>query len=118
MAKKIAELVYLQECPLEDVKNEATRLLNQTLPILLRFMADEYDDTCSTIFPFLQTVLGSVCFLSTLLTLGSYSTLATVQARQEIVIRTPRRDTTIILDPAIRRHTAEAKMGGRSGPRR
>ncbi|KAI0091175.1 ARM repeat-containing protein [Irpex rosettiformis] len=49
----------VDECPVEDVKNEATQLLNQTLPVLLRFMADEYDDTCSTIFPFLQTVLGS-----------------------------------------------------------
>ncbi|KAI0690003.1 ARM repeat-containing protein [Cytidiella melzeri] len=49
----------VDECPVEDVKNEATRLLNQTLPVMLRFMADEYDDTCSTIFPFLQTVLGS-----------------------------------------------------------
>ncbi|KAI0766752.1 armadillo-type protein [Irpex lacteus] len=49
----------VDECPIEDVKNEATQLLNQTLPVMLRFMADEYDDTCSTIFPFLQTVLGS-----------------------------------------------------------
>lgn len=101
---------------MEDVKNEATRLLNQALPILLRFMADEYDDTCSTIFPFLQTVLGSVCVLSSLLTLGSYSTLATVQALQEIIIRTSRRDTTIIPNSVARCHTAEAKMGRRSGP--
>lgn len=27
---------------------------------MLRFMADEYDDTCSTVFPLLQTVLSSV----------------------------------------------------------
>ena len=27
---------------------------------MLRFMADEYDDTCSTIFPLLQTVLINV----------------------------------------------------------
>ena len=28
---------------------------------MLRFMEDEYDDTCSTVFPMLQTVLASVC---------------------------------------------------------
>lgn len=28
---------------------------------MLRFMADEYDDTCSTVFPLLQTVLANVC---------------------------------------------------------
>jgi len=27
---------------------------------MLRFMADEYDDTCSTVFPLLQTLLSSV----------------------------------------------------------
>ncbi len=27
---------------------------------MLRFMADEYDDTCSTVFPLLQTILLSV----------------------------------------------------------
>lgn len=59
-------MTQFQECPIEDVKNEATQLLNQTLPVMLRFMADEYDDTCSTIFPFLQTVLGSVCIISNL----------------------------------------------------
>lgn len=33
---------------------------------MLRFLADEYDDTCSTVFPFLSTLLSSVslCFLS------------------------------------------------------
>lgn len=33
---------------------------------MLRFMADEYDDTCSTVFPFLQTILGSVSHRSNL----------------------------------------------------
>ncbi|KAH9903044.1 ARM repeat-containing protein [Cubamyces lactineus] len=45
------------ECPDESVRAEAVQLLNQVLPVMLRFMADEYDDTCSTIFPLLQTVL-------------------------------------------------------------
>ncbi|KAL4252303.1 Exportin-T [Abortiporus biennis] len=49
----------IEECPLDDIRNEATQLLNQILPIMLRFMSDEYDDTCSTIFPLLQSVLGS-----------------------------------------------------------
>ncbi|KAH9972786.1 ARM repeat-containing protein [Lactifluus volemus] len=35
------------------------QLLQQTLPVMLRFMEDEYDDTCSTVFPMLQTVLAS-----------------------------------------------------------
>ncbi|KAK7690696.1 pre-tRNA nuclear export protein [Cerrena zonata] len=47
----------VEEAPLEDLRNEATQLLNQVLPVLLRFMADEYDDTCSTIFPLLQNIL-------------------------------------------------------------
>ncbi|KAI0342761.1 ARM repeat-containing protein [Trametopsis cervina] len=49
----------VDESPIEDVKNEATQLLNQILPVTLRFMADEYDDTCSTIFPFLQMILSN-----------------------------------------------------------
>ena len=43
------------------MRPEAGQLLNQVLPVMLRFMADEYDDTCSTVFPLLQTVLLSVC---------------------------------------------------------
>jgi len=27
---------------------------------MLRFLADSYDDTCSTVFPLLSTILGSV----------------------------------------------------------
>ncbi|TBU33297.1 ARM repeat-containing protein [Dichomitus squalens] len=45
------------ESPDESVRPEATQLLNQVLPVMLRFLADEYDDTCSTVFPLLQTVL-------------------------------------------------------------
>ncbi|KAI0359842.1 ARM repeat-containing protein [Trametes cingulata] len=47
------------ECPDESIRSEASQLLNQILPVMLRFMADEYDDTCSTIFPLLQTILLS-----------------------------------------------------------
>lgn len=35
-------------------------MLTQILPVMLRFMADEYDDTCATTFPLLQSILGSV----------------------------------------------------------
>ncbi|KAH8092595.1 ARM repeat-containing protein [Cristinia sonorae] len=49
----------IEEPSTEDIRNEATQLLNQVLPVMLRFMADEYDDTCSTIFPLLQNVLSS-----------------------------------------------------------
>ena len=34
--------------------------MKQLLPLMLRFLADPYDDTCSTVFPFLQVVLGGV----------------------------------------------------------
>jgi exportin-T len=55
----LADLLF-QDTLGEEVRSEATRLLNQILPVLLRFMADEYDDTCSTVFPLLHTILSSV----------------------------------------------------------
>lgn len=42
------------------MRAEGQLLLSQILPVMLRFMADEYDDTCSTVFPLLQTILLSV----------------------------------------------------------
>ncbi|EMD34072.1 hypothetical protein CERSUDRAFT_117585 [Gelatoporia subvermispora B] len=62
---KLLNVLGLELCKLideassEEVRSEATQLLNQLLPVMLRFMADEYDDTCSTVFPLLQTVLSS-----------------------------------------------------------
>ncbi|KAI0049750.1 KapM protein [Auriscalpium vulgare] len=53
------ELMKLLEDGPEEICSEASALLQQILPVMLRFMADEYDDTCSTIFPMLQTVLAS-----------------------------------------------------------
>ncbi|KIK63100.1 hypothetical protein GYMLUDRAFT_72336 [Collybiopsis luxurians FD-317 M1] len=53
------ELIKLEECPIEDVRVEATGLLQQTLPIIVRFMSDEYDDTCSTVFLLLSTILSA-----------------------------------------------------------
>ena len=51
-----------KDAPADEVRAEGSGLLQQILPVMLRFMEDEYDDTCSTIFPMLQTVLASVCF--------------------------------------------------------
>jgi Exportin-T len=50
-----------KDAPTDEVRSEGSQLLQQTLPVMLRFMEDEYDDTCSTVFPMLQTVLASVC---------------------------------------------------------
>lgn len=50
----------LQECSDDVIRSEASQLLAQILPVMLCFMADEYDDTCSTVFPTLQTILSSV----------------------------------------------------------
>ncbi|KAF9818874.1 hypothetical protein IEO21_02530 [Rhodonia placenta] len=49
----------VEECPGSEIRSEASELLQQILPVMLRFMADEYDDTCSTVFPLLQTILTS-----------------------------------------------------------
>ncbi|KAJ6505980.1 armadillo-type protein [Mycena vulgaris] len=50
-------LKLVEDATSEDITSEASILLAQILPVLLRFMADDYDDTCTTIFPFLQTIL-------------------------------------------------------------
>ncbi|KAF8896374.1 armadillo-type protein [Infundibulicybe gibba] len=47
------------DCPNEDVRSEASVYLTQILPVMLRFLADEYDDTSSTVFPLLQVILTS-----------------------------------------------------------
>ncbi|XP_006459374.1 hypothetical protein AGABI2DRAFT_201553 [Agaricus bisporus var. bisporus H97] len=49
------ELMKLIEEPgTEEIRNEATSYLEQILPVMLRFMEDDYDDTASTVFPMLQ----------------------------------------------------------------
>lgn len=50
-----------QEVEDQQVRAEASRYLAQCLPVLIRFMADEFDDTCSTVFPLLQAILTNVC---------------------------------------------------------
>ncbi|KAF7971065.1 hypothetical protein HWV62_22119 [Athelia sp. TMB] len=42
-----------------EISSEATGMLKEILPVMLQFMADEYDDTCSTVFPLLSNVLSS-----------------------------------------------------------
>ncbi|PFH52965.1 hypothetical protein AMATHDRAFT_55850 [Amanita thiersii Skay4041] len=55
------ELIKLtDECPNEDVRSEAAVYLAQIQPVLLRFLADPYDDTSSTVFPLLQGLLSSL----------------------------------------------------------
>ncbi|KAG6873947.1 pre-tRNA nuclear export protein [Termitomyces sp. Mi166 len=46
------------DCSNEDIRKEAIKLTAQLLPVLLRFLADTYDDTCSTVFPLLQIFLS------------------------------------------------------------
>ncbi len=58
-----------QECSNEEIRTEATNYLLQIQPAMLRFLADDYDDTCSTVFPLLQVILAGVsssCFISSL----------------------------------------------------
>ena len=55
-------LPYSQDAPADEVRAESSGLLQQVLPVMLGFMEDEYDDTCSTVFPMLQTILASVCY--------------------------------------------------------
>ncbi|KAF8227304.1 ARM repeat-containing protein [Tricholoma matsutake] len=47
------------DCPHEAIRSEASTYLTQIQPVMLRFLADPYDDTCSTVFPFLQVILSS-----------------------------------------------------------
>ena len=55
---------YVQDCSDEDIRSEASTYITQIQPVMLRFMADEYDDTCSTVFPLLQNILTTVsCWL-------------------------------------------------------
>ncbi|KAL5504140.1 LOS1 [Sanghuangporus vaninii] len=54
------ELVKLAEDPnaSDGIKAEATSMLSELRPTLLRFLADPYDDTTSTVFPLLSNILG------------------------------------------------------------
>jgi exportin-T len=56
---ELAKLVDEPSAP-EDVKAEARMYLQQLHPVMLKFLADDYDDTASTVFPLLQLILSSV----------------------------------------------------------
>ncbi|KAJ2924870.1 hypothetical protein H1R20_g12240, partial [Candolleomyces eurysporus] len=43
----------------EAIRAEALLYLQQLQPVMLRFMADDYDDTASTVFPLLAVILTS-----------------------------------------------------------
>lgn len=49
-----------QETSDDIVRSETAQLVQEILPVMLRFMADQYDDTSNTIFPVLQTILAGV----------------------------------------------------------
>ncbi|TEB33368.1 KapM protein [Coprinellus micaceus] len=55
---ELAKLVDEPSAP-EDVKAEARMYLQQLHPVMLKFLADDYDDTASTVFPLLQLILSS-----------------------------------------------------------
>lgn len=43
-----------------DVRASSKEMLNGVLPVLLRFLADEYDDTSSAVFPLISGLLAMV----------------------------------------------------------
>lgn len=47
------------DCSDGEISCEASKLMTQLLPILLRFLADPYDDTSSTVFLSLQVILSA-----------------------------------------------------------
>ena len=74
----------MQENTNEEISSEASRMLTHILPVMLQFMADEYDDTCSTIFPLLSNILSGVCTL--LIARGPVLILSIVQAQSEDIV--------------------------------
>lgn len=77
---------------------------------MLRFMADEYDDTASTVFPFLQTVLTSVRN-SDIMLHALWPKLHAVQARTKNSIRTSRGVQKDVLDFTLESDPPEAEVG-------
>ena len=52
--------VYAQNNTSPDIKLGAATMLLEIRKPLIRFLADPYDDTTSTIFPLLSSILGTV----------------------------------------------------------
>ncbi|KAF8808727.1 ARM repeat-containing protein [Phlegmacium glaucopus] len=57
LGQELTKLV--DDCPNEEIRAEASTYLDQIKPVVLHFLADEYDDTCSTVFPLLHLILTS-----------------------------------------------------------
>lgn len=100
----------------------AQQLLNELLPVTLRFLADDWDDTSQTVHLFLSTVLGTVSCHIGLLELGNSQCVFSVQARKEELSPHPYdgREKTVPFISAGS-NTAKDEMGsrcGRSRPRR
>ncbi|KAF9468102.1 armadillo-type protein [Collybia nuda] len=56
---KLFNVLGLEMAKLTDsISAEASTYMTQLLPVMLRFLADPYDDTCSTVFPMLQVILS------------------------------------------------------------
>ncbi|KAH8118024.1 ARM repeat-containing protein [Phellopilus nigrolimitatus] len=56
---ELAKLVDDNNAP-DEVKHEASSMLSDLRPTMLRFLGDSYDDTTSTVFPLLQSILGTL----------------------------------------------------------
>jgi len=108
--------ILLQECPNDEVRAEATTYLVQIQPVLLRFMADEYDDTCSTVFPLLHVILAGVS--NTNLHLIFADRQISVQTRPESLARAFERFKTRIFEFTSASHLDKNEMGGRTRPGR
>ncbi|KAJ3496967.1 hypothetical protein NMY22_g19748 [Coprinellus aureogranulatus] len=55
---ELTKLVDEASAP-DNVKAEAQAYLQQLHPVMLNFLADDYDDTASTVFPLLQVILSN-----------------------------------------------------------
>lgn len=53
-------MTIVQEATDAVVRAESSTHLLQIQPVMLRVLADEFDDTCNTVFPLLSTILASV----------------------------------------------------------
>jgi hypothetical protein len=97
----------------EEVRDEATSYLEQILPVMLRFMADEYDDTASTIFSLLQVILTAVSVeISLTPRLINYFL---VQTRTKVVHRTPERNPPLVPKQSVTSHFGQVEMGREVG---
>ncbi|PPQ68668.1 hypothetical protein CVT25_012322 [Psilocybe cyanescens] len=57
LGQELSKLV--EECTNEEIRAEASTYLIQIQPVMLNFLADEYDDTCTTVFPLLNLILSA-----------------------------------------------------------